>query len=236
MDTINLKEKYFRKSLPGDVSNSLYQLANGIVLHNMSEGDGENINRGKSPKIILLTSSLHREGTTFIALHLAKTLSKTDNKSVLLIDMNFRSSFFSRFAESDTPVVKDCFTADKEVDFRQTVRKTDIDNLYIAPAMKKGDKLAPGFNGDKIKTILNDGLKKDYDFIIIDSAPLNNYPDSLFIAPYVDGTILVIQAHKTRRQIVEKVRLNLEKRNANLLGAIINRRKHFIPRFIYKRL
>jgi Mrp family chromosome partitioning ATPase len=48
--------------------------------------------------------------------------------------------------------------------------------------------------------------------------------------------ILVITHDKTRRQVAIRAKKELETVGANILGVVINRRKHYIPEWIYRRL
>jgi Mrp family chromosome partitioning ATPase len=52
----------------------------------------------------------------------------------------------------------------------------------------------------------------------------------------VDGVILVITYDKTRRQVAVRAKKDLEDAGANILGVVINRRKYYIPDWIYRRL
>ena len=62
------------------------------------------------------------------------------------------------------------------------------------------------------------------------------FPDSAAICSRVDGVIIVITYGKTRRQVGLRVKKELEDAGANVLGVIINRRKYYIPDWIYRRL
>lgn len=213
---VKLKQKYFRKNLPADVQDALLKLANGLT-----------VSMGRTSKTILVLSSLPAEGTTFIALNLVKTLSCMSTYRVLLIDANLRSSAFESWCSKQLSTA--ALTPEK------MPQKTDIENLWFISLCKTSSQPPAIPDYSKVKKIL-EALYASFDFIILDGAPLNPYPDSLSIIPCVDGVVLVVSAHKTRREVVQKAKETLESKQANILGVVINKRKYFIPRYIYKHL
>jgi Mrp family chromosome partitioning ATPase len=52
----------------------------------------------------------------------------------------------------------------------------------------------------------------------------------------MDAVILVIEAEKTRWEVARKAKEELEKAGATILGAVLNKRKYYIPRSIYRRM
>ena len=52
----------------------------------------------------------------------------------------------------------------------------------------------------------------------------------------VDGVILVVESGRTRRPTAIKAKKELEQAGAKIIGVILNRRKYYIPEWIYKRL
>jgi Mrp family chromosome partitioning ATPase len=79
-------------------------------------------------------------------------------------------------------------------------------------------------------------MKQEYDWVIFDGAPVDEYPDSIVLARQVDGVILVIQAENRGAEVAIRAKSNLERSCGTILGAVLNRRRHVIPEFIYKRL
>jgi len=79
-------------------------------------------------------------------------------------------------------------------------------------------------------------LRKEFDWIIFDCAPINLYPDSTVLAPRVDGVVLVIQAENKRAEVAIQAKEHLEQAGAKILGAVLNRRRYIIPEIVYRRL
>ncbi len=65
-------------------------------------------------------------------------------------------------------------------------------------------------------------LKKDYDYVIIDSPPLAAVTDSMLLARIADGICLVIKGGDTSREVISRGVDLLAGAHANILGAVIN--------------
>ena len=52
----------------------------------------------------------------------------------------------------------------------------------------------------------------------------------------VDGVVIVVEADKTRWPVVQSVREKIVQHGGRLLGMVLNKRRYYIPEFIYKRL
>ena len=79
-------------------------------------------------------------------------------------------------------------------------------------------------------------MREKFNYVIFDAPPVNGCFDSIMIGRKVDGVILVLGSGYTRRQEAIKAKQELEEAGANVLGVILNRQKHYIPEWIYKRL
>jgi Mrp family chromosome partitioning ATPase len=79
-------------------------------------------------------------------------------------------------------------------------------------------------------------LRQRFDLILIDSPPATTSSDGLAISSKVDGIVLVVEAEKTRWPVTENVKERITKSGGNILGIVLNKRKYYIPEFIYKRL
>ena len=67
-----------------------------------------------------------------------------------------------------------------------------------------------------------DGLKDYYDYIIIDTPPINMVSDALVLTPKTDGLVLITRQGKTTHDQFRKAIASIELANVKLLGAILN--------------
>ena len=74
------------------------------------------------------------------------------------------------------------------------------------------------------------------DFVLVDCAAVNVYEEAAPTAAQCDAAIIVLHAGRTTRQEAQAAKRLLARSNCRMLGLFLNRRKFYIPRFIYDRL
>jgi Mrp family chromosome partitioning ATPase len=79
-------------------------------------------------------------------------------------------------------------------------------------------------------------LSAQFDWVIVDGAPVLDSPETVDFAPLVDGVVLVIRAGRTKRPVLVRAVDLLRKSGARVLGSVLNRRRFEIPDFIYRRV
>ena len=85
------------------------------------------------------------------------------------------------------------------------------------------------------KSLLQDALKR-YDVILVDAPPIIGSPETPRLAALADGVLLVVHAGKTKREIAQRAIEMITQLEGNVLGVVLNRKKYYIPDFIYKRI
>ena len=93
--------------------------------------------------------------------------------------------------------------------------------------------------GAKLKTLiaLRDWLetaKAAYDVVIVDTPPILNQGGWETMLRVQDGTILLMEAERTRAQVLKATISAVEAAGGHILGIVFNRRKQYIPTFIYR--
>ena len=186
-----------------------------------------------SPKTLLFSSSLSGEGTSTVLSDFAITLGR-DGFSTVLIDGNMRKpSLHRRFDLMKLNGLTELISED--IDLYEGLKKTEVPNLYVITAGRSLSDPIFIFRSERLKNLIQD-LKEDFDYVLIDSPPVNLYSDSIQLANIVDGVILVTRAERTRLEVVRRAKEHLEEVNAPLLGVVLNGRRYVIPDFLYKRL
>jgi Mrp family chromosome partitioning ATPase len=79
-------------------------------------------------------------------------------------------------------------------------------------------------------------MRERFDFIIFDSPPVPIFSEFRILCRKVDGVVLVIDAMRTKKQAALRAKKELQDAGAKLLGVVINKRKYYIPSWIYKSL
>lgn len=179
---------------------------------------------------VLFVGSRSNEGTSTIARHLARTVSLKIEKSVLLIDLD-RSRPDLHVYTNLRPDDGD----ESESVAERSLCKVEDSSLYVMPLFQKA-MMTPRTLDSAKSNAFWDPLKERFDLIIVDTPPVTMFPDSLAVVAKVDGVILVVEAEKTRWQVALSVKKNIEKHGGKILGTVLNRRRLYIPGYIYKYL
>ncbi len=187
-----------------------------------------------SVKTILITSPAHGGGSTTTATSFAKTMAQFCRLNVLLIDANLRSPRLHEiFNVEYNQGLGDLLT--QEEDKASLFKKVGHGNLYLIPCGKKNSGPLAIFESARFDKTLK-LMREKFDYVILDAPPVSGYAETKVMGKKVDGVILVIESGKTRKQVAIRAKQELEDAGAKVLGVILNRRKHYIPEWIYQRL
>ena len=182
-------------------------------------------------KVILVTSTVSGEGKSFISANLAISLSLL-GKKVVIVGLDIRKPGLNKvFRLSTKEKGITLYLANPETDLMSLVQPSDINqNLYILP----GGTVPP----NPTELLARDGLdkaieilKKNFDYVILDTAPVGMVTDTLLIGRVADLSVYVCRAdytHKVEYTLINE--LAEEKKLPNLCtvinGVDLKRRKY----------
>src|SRR5262249_13035073 len=145
-------------------------------------------------QLLLVVSSRHGEGATTTSALLGLTMARGGR--CLLVDANFRTPGLTRtLGGYDAPGVCEAL-ADDPAARRLHYLPTEVPNLYLMPTGRGPARVPYLFEGRPFDELLA-SLRRDFDAIIIDGAPMEMYADSAYMAPRTDGVILIVKAETT---------------------------------------
>ena len=188
----------------------------------------KNILASRSPRslqMMLVVSSRHGEGVTTTTALLGSTMAQGGR--CLVIDANFRTPGLTNVFGGETQTGL-CEALADGSDGSAHVHPTDIPNLYYMPTGIGPMRVPYMFEGRSFDDLLG-SLRKEFDTILIDGAPMEMYADSAYLAPRTDGVIVVIQAEATPVSAPAISLRELERVSAPILGAVLNRTQNYIP-------
>jgi capsular exopolysaccharide synthesis family protein len=107
------------------------------------------------------------------------------------------------------------------VPLEEAVRKTQFPNLDIMTCGTIPTNPAELIASKHMQSFLNQ-MKPKYDYILIDSPPLATVTDAELLSSYVDGTVVVSLASKTRLDLLVNAIDSLNKINDTFIGVILN--------------
>jgi capsular exopolysaccharide synthesis family protein len=173
----------------------------------------------KQPQALLISSAAPQEGKTSTALNLAVSMAQAGGKTILLdCDMRKPSLHkilgYPRDKGMSSILVGNC-------ELRDAVITTQVPNLDIIPCGPIPPNPSEILGSPKMSKLI-EFLRKSYSKIIIDSPPITAVTDAVVLGRLVDGTVLVIRAGDTPREIVKNGLSQLKGVNSPVLGAILN--------------
>ncbi|MEN7549772.1 polysaccharide biosynthesis tyrosine autokinase [Rapidithrix thailandica] len=156
--------------------------------------------KGDQAKVILLTSSISGEGKTFCSKYLAYLLSIT-NKRVVLINSDLRKPNVSREYGSIGAGLSSYLAGLNDI--QEIINRSPYDNLYL---IKSGE--IPPNPGElllskRMEDLLT-YLKSNFDYIILDSAPIGIVSDGLELMKFADANILLVRQNYSLKSYVHE--------------------------------
>ena len=187
------------------------------------------------PKSILFTSPGPRQGASTLAAGLALTAAQANPDLRLgLLDCNFRSPKLEKFFQiPPSPGAIDALSGSIEPDelgYAQGVHS----NLLVIPAGQVSTDPLILLRREKIAALIN-ALSSRLDVLLVDTAAVNYYPDAQVLTALFDATVLVLDVGRAWRETVAKAKQIIQTSRGNLIGTVLNRRSHPVPKIFYGR-
>ena len=169
-------------------------------------------------RVVMITSAAVGEGKTLTAANLALTLSESYQKKVLLIDADLRRpAVQSVFRLHEGPGLGEGLIATNG-------RKMPVHRIspllsIITAGLPTSDPISR-LTSERMRRLL-DEARETFEWIIIDTPPVALLPDANLLSEMVDGAILVIRAHGTSYQLVQRAvdAIGRDK----IIGTVLNR-------------
>jgi capsular exopolysaccharide synthesis family protein len=190
------------------------------------------VNTENSLKKIVVTSRYRGEGVTTIASNLALAYAALSNDPVLFLDMNYLNPNSARLLETELqPGLGKILRTDKVT--RDCIKETHVKNLFVIPC---GDLETPSCDYPNLPHVLK-RLEQHFKYIIIDLPSFERSTLSVLnVSKFADGAIYVIESEKVRWEVAQSAINQLNKSGTCFLGVVLNKKKYYIPKWLYKTL
>ena len=204
-----MEEQNYRRELPGsrrvilDIKDLPFSAREALnVLRGNIQLSGFDL------KVIAVTSAMANEGKSTVAFRLAKSFSAL-KKRTLYLDCDIRnSSTMARYDIREEVRGLSEFLCGEAV-MNEIIYRTDdryMDIIFTGAIAPNPSELVSG----KLFTLLLEEMRKRYDYIIVDTPPVNPVIDGALIAKKCDGTVLVIENGVTERAQAVHAKRQLE--------------------------
>ncbi|NER16867.1 GumC family protein [Spongiivirga citrea] len=162
---------------------------------------------GDKGKTIFVTSSVSGEGKTLVSVNVASTLAMTGKKVILVgTDMrNPKLHDFISIPEKELTNGLSNYITKKEIRPQDVILKYEENNWFdVISAGAIPPNPAELLMQDKVKDLFA-YLKENYDYIVVDSAPVSLVTDTMLIAPMADLSIYIVRADYTDVKLLNNV-------------------------------
>ena len=182
---------------------------------------------------VMITSAEMGEGKTVTCINLGMVLAEFQEGRTVIVDCDLRKGQVARLLNAGkAPGIGDLLHGDAAL--RDVIRKTLYPNLdVIAAGSVHGENVGEMLGRPELAETLSH-LRRDYDHVLIDTAPVNTLADAGLIAQAAQDALLVVRLNRTSRDSVKKAVRLLHAVNARLVGMVLTHQEYYIPRYLYR--
>ena len=174
---------------------------------------------GRMPKRILFVSSGPQEGKTLVMGSLAKILSDSGEK-IIIIDTDLRAPAVGKFFRlSNQPGLTDFLSG--RIGMEALVAPTGYPRLDVIFSGSGTSSPGSFFEDPKLSQLL-DELSQKYDRVFLEAPPIGYYSDGLVLSRLMEGVVLIAYRGKSRIEALREVKRKLNDIRAPILGAVLN--------------
>ena len=176
---------------------------------------------GNNLKVISVTSVKPGEGKSTTSTNIAWAFARAGYKT-LLIDADIRNSVMSGVFKSREKITGLTEFLSGTTDLSQGLCETNVENLFVIQAGSVSPNPTALLQSENF-AIMIDTLRKYFDYIVVDTAPIGVVIDAAIITQQCDASVLVTAAGETNRRDVQKAKEQLEQTSKPFLGVVLNK-------------
>ena len=175
------------------------------------------LQRTENLRTLMVTSALAADGKTTTAVNLSLVLSESYRRRVLLVEGDLRRPAISRVVGVPTgPGLTEALKADDE---RRPSLVQLTDTLTLLPAGQPDSDPLSALTSARLQALLQDAAEK-FDWVIVDTPPLEATTDATLLCPLVGAVLLVVRAERTPLESVRRAVDALGRER--ILGVVLN--------------
>ncbi|WP_083321645.1 polysaccharide biosynthesis tyrosine autokinase [Staphylococcus sp. HMSC036D05] len=169
---------------------------------------------------IIVTSEKPAAGKSIVSANIATTYAQAGYRT-LIIDGDMRKPTQNYiFEEANYDGLSNLIIG--KSDYDKAIRSTRVPNLDLLTSGPIPPNPSELIDSDRFYEIYNELLRR-YDFVLIDTPPVNTVTDAQVFLQYVKDAIIVIDAEKNNKYEVKKAKSLIEKADGKIIGAVLNK-------------
>jgi len=178
---------------------------------------------GKDKKVIMLTSAQAHEGKSFVTMNVMRALSELGH-SVVLVDADLRRSQIA--SKYGVKVIEGSGMGLTHYlagmcDVGDVVYKTNLPNAFMVPLGHDVSNSLALLTSGRMGDLLG-GLKKQFDYVLVDAPPVGVIIDAAEIAKNCDGTVIALKYNTVSRRELVEVKRQIDRSGCPILGVVLN--------------
>ncbi len=180
-----------------------------------------------------LSSTLKTEDSKTLAANMAAYIAGSLKHKVLLVDADLRVPALHKVYKMKNDKGLTDYLEGK-AGFNEILHPV-ADNLTMVAAGSTALNPIILFDSDKMDAFMKEA-KAAYGLVLVRSSAMRNHKDPTVLSRHVDGLLVIVDAGKVRRQVIQNAFEPMRDKTRNLLGVILVNRKYNIPKWIYDRV
>jgi len=154
----------------------------------------------------------------------------------LLIDGNGGcNSLTNKLGLENKVGISDLIFSDGPGTISEAIHRLNEEQLHFIPSGQCNLGHSMGRERVILKWLI-ENLKGVYKYVVYDGPPIQNNSESTAIASAFDGVVMVVSGNETRMGVAQAAKDSLAQSGANVIGVIFNRRRYYIPKWMYELL
>lgn len=174
---------------------------------------------GEDLHVICVTSSVPGEGKTFCSVNLASVYAMSGKKTLVLFG-DLRRPRIDKELEINTDIGLSNVLIGR-CTLPEAIQKSSIPNLYVLPSGPTPPNPAELLGSPQMDEVM-EILRREFDFVVIDTPPLGLVADSLIMLKHSQATCYIVRHNYTRKVFLNKINEMYEEKRVQNICLIIN--------------
>lgn len=181
-------------------------------------------------KVYQIQSAVHGEGKSSVSCNLARSLGLLGKRTIVL-ECDFRKPAIYRYFNLKRHGGLTDYCKDK-LSLADAIKQTEYDNVEVITCGERIENHAVLLMSQKFQNLIAE-LKKKYDFVILDCAPVQLVSDYISISRLVDSTVLVVGSDRVSSQQLKSTVSDLATSGTEIVGTVFNHAERLRKRSYY---
>lgn len=186
----------------------------------------------ESAPLIHFTSAYAGQGSNRIAFEMAYYAATQDHKRVLFLDNDENTGEISEPFRKSRDITLDEFVKSAAGGELSPFLVEEGTSFYYASFSKTNARQNLPLNAHLRKRLF-EKLRTMFDLIVLPSQSALTAGSASAFSAIADGTIIVVEAERTRVPVLNEVKQRIEASGGRVAGTVMNRRQRYIPAFLY---